>query len=142
MIPLPPHRTTATRVAAYPHEFSGGMRQRALIAMAIANEPDVLLADEPTTALDVTVQAQLLDVLRTAQRATGAALLLVSHDLGVSRERRTGWPCCTPDGWWNPGPPPRSSRRPGCRTRWGCWASDAARRWAWSASPAPGSRRP
>ncbi|UJB45762.1 dipeptide ABC transporter ATP-binding protein [Streptomyces sp. A1-5] len=73
----------ATRAAAYPHEFSGGMRQRALIAMAIANEPDVLLADEPTTALDVTVQAQVLDVLRTAQRATGAALLLVSHDLGV-----------------------------------------------------------
>ncbi|MFB7629713.1 dipeptide ABC transporter ATP-binding protein [Streptomyces sp. NPDC056149] len=73
----------AARAAAYPHEFSGGMRQRALIAMAIANEPEVLLADEPTTALDVTVQAQVLDVLRTAQRATGAALLLVSHDLGV-----------------------------------------------------------
>ncbi|MFK0295194.1 dipeptide ABC transporter ATP-binding protein [Streptomyces sp. NPDC090442] len=71
------------RAAAYPHEFSGGMRQRALIAMAVANEPEVLLADEPTTALDVTVQAQVLDVLRTAQRATGAALLLVSHDLGV-----------------------------------------------------------
>ncbi|MFE6686945.1 dipeptide ABC transporter ATP-binding protein [Streptomyces sp. NPDC057743] len=73
----------AARATAYPHEFSGGMRQRALIAMAIANEPEVLLADEPTTALDVTVQAQVLDVLRTAQRATGAALLLVSHDLGV-----------------------------------------------------------
>ncbi|MEU2366614.1 ABC transporter ATP-binding protein [Streptomyces noursei] len=73
----------AVRAAAHPHEFSGGMRQRALIAMAIANEPEVLLADEPTTALDVTVQAQVLDVLRTAQRTTGAALLLVSHDLGV-----------------------------------------------------------
>ncbi|GAA1977745.1 ABC transporter ATP-binding protein [Kitasatospora viridis] len=68
---------------AFPHEFSGGMRQRAMIAMAVANEPDVLLADEPTTALDVTIQAQVLDVLRTAQRETGAALVLVSHDLGV-----------------------------------------------------------
>jgi peptide/nickel transport system ATP-binding protein len=72
-----------TRAAAFPHEFSGGMRQRAMIAMAVANDPDVILADEPTTALDVTVQAQVLDVLRTAQRETGAALLLVSHDLGV-----------------------------------------------------------
>ncbi|WP_199923495.1 ABC transporter ATP-binding protein [Streptomyces sp. NRRL F-5123] len=71
------------RAAAFPHEFSGGMRQRAMIAMAMANDPDVILADEPTTALDVTVQAQVLDVLRTAQRETGAALLLVSHDLGV-----------------------------------------------------------
>ncbi|MEV6008625.1 ABC transporter ATP-binding protein [Streptomyces sp. NPDC051976] len=71
------------RAAAFPHEFSGGMRQRAMIAMAVANNPDVLLADEPTTALDVTVQAQVLDVLRTAQRETGASLLLVSHDLGV-----------------------------------------------------------
>ncbi|MGF1428483.1 dipeptide ABC transporter ATP-binding protein [Kitasatospora sp. LaBMicrA B282] len=68
---------------AFPHEFSGGMRQRAMIAMAVANDPDVLLADEPTTALDVTIQAQVLDVLRTAQRETGAALVLVSHDLGV-----------------------------------------------------------
>ncbi|MFD9129399.1 dipeptide ABC transporter ATP-binding protein [Kitasatospora sp. NPDC059571] len=67
----------------FPHEFSGGMRQRAMIAMAVAHGPDVLLADEPTTALDVTIQAQVLDVLRTAQRETGAALILVSHDLGV-----------------------------------------------------------
>ncbi|MFJ5288266.1 dipeptide ABC transporter ATP-binding protein [Streptomyces sp. NPDC088348] len=71
------------RAQSYPHEFSGGMRQRAMIAMAMANNPDVILADEPTTALDVTIQAQVLDVLRTAQRETGAALVLVSHDLGV-----------------------------------------------------------
>jgi peptide/nickel transport system ATP-binding protein len=71
------------RVSAFPHEFSGGMRQRAMIAMAIANDPDVIIADEPTTALDVTIQAQILDVLRTAQRETGAALIFVSHDLGV-----------------------------------------------------------
>ncbi|MFI6687171.1 dipeptide ABC transporter ATP-binding protein [Streptomyces sp. NPDC050485] len=73
----------SVRASAFPHEFSGGMRQRAMIAMAMANDPDVLLADEPTTALDVTIQAQVLDVLRTAQRETGAAMVLVSHDLGV-----------------------------------------------------------
>ncbi|MFK0103927.1 dipeptide ABC transporter ATP-binding protein [Streptomyces sp. NPDC091217] len=73
----------ALRARSFPHEFSGGMRQRAMIAMAMANDPDLILADEPTTALDVTIQAQVLDVLRTAQRETGAAVLLVSHDLGV-----------------------------------------------------------
>ncbi|WP_405976290.1 ABC transporter ATP-binding protein [Streptomyces sp. NBC_00988] len=73
----------ALRARAFPHEFSGGMRQRAMIAMAMANDPDIILADEPTTALDVTIQAQVLDVLRTARRETGAAVLLVSHDLGV-----------------------------------------------------------
>lgn len=71
------------RVHAYPHEFSGGMRQRVLIAMAIANNPDVIIADEPTTALDVTIQAQVLDVLQKACEQTGAALLLITHDLGV-----------------------------------------------------------
>ncbi|MFF5857030.1 dipeptide ABC transporter ATP-binding protein [Streptomyces sp. NPDC012751] len=73
----------ALRARAFPHEFSGGMRQRAMIAMAMAGEPDLILADEPTTALDVTIQAQILDVLDTARRETGAAVLLVSHDLGV-----------------------------------------------------------
>ena len=71
------------RVDSFPHQFSGGMRQRAMIAMAIANDPDVILADEPTTALDVTIQAQIIAVLRKAQRETGAALIFVSHDLGV-----------------------------------------------------------
>ncbi|MFD4659836.1 dipeptide ABC transporter ATP-binding protein [Kitasatospora sp. NPDC058444] len=71
------------RAKAFPHEFSGGMRQRVVIALAIANRPSVLVADEPTTALDVTVQAQILDVLRLAQRETGAGLVLITHDLGV-----------------------------------------------------------
>jgi len=71
------------RVNQYPHEFSGGMRQRAMIAMAIANGPDLLIADEPTTALDVTIQAQVLEVMKTAQEATGAAIMLITHDLGV-----------------------------------------------------------
>ncbi|MFF1483551.1 dipeptide ABC transporter ATP-binding protein [Streptomyces sp. NPDC058319] len=71
------------RAGAFPHEFSGGMRQRVVIALAIANRPAVLVADEPTTALDVTVQAQILDVLRLAQRETGAGLVLITHDLGV-----------------------------------------------------------
>ena len=71
------------RVSNYPHEFSGGMRQRAVIAIGMANDPEVILADEPTTALDVTVQAQVLGSLRTALSETGAALLLITHDLGV-----------------------------------------------------------
>jgi len=71
------------RARAFPHEFSGGMRQRVMIAMAIANDPDVIIADEPTTALDVTVQAQILEVLKTAQQATGAAIVMITHDLGV-----------------------------------------------------------
>ena len=71
------------RASAFPHEFSGGMRQRVMIAMAMANQPDVIIADEPTTALDVTIQAQILDVLKTAKEATGAAIVLITHDLGV-----------------------------------------------------------
>ena len=72
-----------SRAKNYPHEFSGGMRQRAVIAMAMANDPEVIIADEPTTALDVTVQAQVLETLETAQEETGAAMVLITHDLGV-----------------------------------------------------------
>src|ERR687893_1008488 len=73
----------AACAGAFPHEYSGGMRQRAVIAMAIANDPDLIIADEPTTALDVTVQAQVLEVLKTAQALTGAGIVLITHDLGV-----------------------------------------------------------
>jgi oligopeptide/dipeptide ABC transporter ATP-binding protein len=74
------------RAEQYPHEFSGGMRQRAMIAMAIANSPAVLIADEPTTALDVTIQAQIIEVMKAAQRETHAAIILVTHDLGLVAE--------------------------------------------------------
>jgi oligopeptide/dipeptide ABC transporter ATP-binding protein len=74
------------RVDQYPHEFSGGMRQRAMIAMAIANDPSVLIADEPTTALDVTIQAQIVEVLKLAQEQTHAAIVLITHDLGLIAE--------------------------------------------------------
>jgi oligopeptide/dipeptide ABC transporter ATP-binding protein len=74
------------RLDDYPHQMSGGMRQRVMIAMALANDPALLIADEPTTALDVTIQAQILDLMRELQEDTGAALLMITHDLGVVAE--------------------------------------------------------
>ena len=76
-----PH--ASSRVKDYPHQFSGGMRQRVMIAMALANDPDILIADEPTTALDVTIQAQIIELMQELQARTRAAIIMITHDLGV-----------------------------------------------------------
>ena len=74
------------RVNQYPHEFSGGMRKRIMIAIALACKPDILIADEPTTALDVTIQADIMDLLKDLQEKLGMSIILVTHDLGIAAE--------------------------------------------------------
>ncbi len=97
------------RLDALPHQLSGGQRQRVMIAMALANDPALLIADEPTTALDVTIQAQILDLLAAQKAQRGLALLLISHDLGVVR-RYADRVCVMKGGqWWSRAPPPPCS---------------------------------
>jgi microcin C transport system ATP-binding protein len=90
-------RDAEQRLKSYPHQLSGGQRQRVMIAMALANEPDLLIADEPTTALDVTVQAQVLDLLKSLRERLGMAMLLITHDLGIVR-KMTDWVCVMTEG--------------------------------------------
>ena len=125
------------RIDNYPHEFSGGMRQRAVIAIAMANDPDVILADEPTTALDVTVQAQVLNSLKTAMAETGAALLLITHDLGVIAGLADRVLVMYAGRAVEIGPPRTSSIGPPCRTRSDC----SARCRGSTATARPGSAR-
>ena len=88
------------RLDDYPHQFSGGMRQRVMIAMALACNPTLLIADEPTTALDVTIQAQILELMLELKERTGAAVILITHDLGVVAEtcQRVDRDVCRPQG--------------------------------------------
>ena len=99
------HPEPGRRVDEYPHQFSGGMRQRVMIAMALSCNPPLLIADEPTTALDVTIQAQILELMKRLQRDHGSAIVLITHDMGVVADLAERVASCTRGGW--------SRRRPG-----------------------------
>ena len=130
------------RLENYPHEFSGGMRQRAVIAIAMANNPDVIIADEPTTALDVTVQAQVLDALRAAQEETGAAMVLITHDLGVIAGQADRVLVMYAGKLVEIGTIDDVFYQPrGCPTRSGCWAACRGSTGRTSGSPRSGARR-
>ena len=128
------------RAESYPHEFSGGMRQRAMIAMALANDPKLLIADEPTTALDVTVQAQILELIERLQGEFDTAVVVITHDLGVVAEMADEIAVMYAGRIVERAHTTRSSPRPSTRTRGGCssrsraWTRRATR--SWSRSPA------
>ena len=134
-------RTPRARFDEYPHEFSGGMRQRAMIAMALTNDPKLLIADEPTTALDVTIQAQILRLLARLQSELGMAMILITHDLGVVVEVASEIIVLYGGGWSSAGPLMRSSMTRSTRIRGASWA--LSRGWTAAVrSPHPDRRQP
>ncbi len=111
----------AQRVDDYPHQFSGGMRQRIMIAMSLALKPDVLIADEPTTALDVTVQAQVMELLASLQDELNMGLILITHDLGVVADVADRIAVMYAGGSWSRPPSPTSTTGRPTRTPRACW---------------------
>ncbi len=117
------HPAAETRVDDYPHQFSGGMRQRAMIAMALSCNPELLIADEPTTALDVTVQAQILDLILDLQSEFGSAVIIITHDLGVVAELSDDIMVMYAGGWPSTAAPRTSSGVPAHPYTWGLLSS-------------------
>ena len=129
-----------TRVDYYPHQFSGGQKQRIVIAMALVLNPGLILADEPTTALDVTVQAEILDLLRLARDEFDASVLIITHNMGVIADIATRWSSCTAATWSSRATWSRSSTIRRTTTPSDCWVPCRASVRSWSCATARANR--